>query len=71
MLGRTHIRFDFLDATISRTAAWAIGTRNMQKALLRALLMPLSQLRMAEDSLDVTTRLTAKEDIENMPFGAV
>ena len=40
LLGRTHIGLDFFDATISRTAAWVVGTRNMQKALLRALLLP-------------------------------
>ena len=40
---------DFFDATISRTAAWVIGTRNMQKALLRALLQPMGLLRRAED----------------------
>ncbi|MGL4281307.1 MAG: L-rhamnose isomerase, partial [Albidovulum sp.] len=31
LLNRTHIGLDFFDATISRTAAWVIGTRNMQK----------------------------------------
>ncbi|WP_255553656.1 L-rhamnose isomerase [Maritimibacter sp. DP1N21-5] len=30
LLGRTRIGLDFFDATISRTAAWVIGVRNMQ-----------------------------------------
>ncbi|WP_299862444.1 L-rhamnose isomerase [uncultured Roseobacter sp.] len=71
LLGRTHIGLDFFDATISRTAAWVIGTRNMQKALLRALLMPLDQLKIAEDGLDFTTRLSVTEEFKDMPFGAV
>lgn len=71
LLGRTHIGLDFFDATISRTAAWVIGTRNMQKALLRALLTPLADLRSAEDALDFTKRLIVTEEIKDLPFGAV
>ena len=71
LLGRTYIGLDFFDATISRTAAWVIGTRNMQKALLRALLMPLDKLRQAETALDFTTRLTITEELKDMPYGAV
>ncbi|MCO6383280.1 L-rhamnose isomerase [Oceanicola sp. 502str15] len=71
MLGRTHIGLDFFDATISRTAAWAIGTRNMQKALLRALLLPLERLRKAEESLDFSTRFMLTEEFKDLPFGAV
>lgn len=33
-VGRTHIGLDFFDASINRIAAWVIGMRNMQKALL-------------------------------------
>ena len=71
LLGRTHIGLDFFDATISRTAAWVIGTRNMQKALLRAMLMPLDQLKVAETALDHTARFTLTEEIKDLPFGAV
>ncbi len=71
LLGRTYIGLDFFDATISRTAAWVIGVRNMQKALLRAFLMPLGSLRRAEESMDFTTRLTVTEEIKDLPFGAV
>lgn len=71
LLGRTHIGLDFFDATISRTAAWVIGTRNMQKALLRALLMPWEQLRPAEAALDHTMRLLVTEEIKDLPYGAV
>ncbi len=71
LLDRTHIGLDFFDATISRTAAWVIGTRNMQKALLRALLLPLDRLKLAEDHLDFTTRLLMTEELKDLPHGAV
>ncbi|WP_299598822.1 L-rhamnose isomerase [uncultured Tateyamaria sp.] len=71
LLGRTRIGLDFFDATISRTAAWVIGTRNMQKALLRALLTPMDRLRQAETALDFTTRLTMTEEFKDLPFGDI
>lgn len=71
LLGRTHIGLDFFDATISRTAAWVIGTRNMQKALLQALLRPWDRLRAAEDGLDFTTRLVLTEELRDLPYGDV
>ena len=71
LLDRTYIGLDFFDATISRTAAWVIGTRNMQKALLRAMLMPLEGLRSAEDALDFTGRFIVTEELKDLPFGRV
>ena len=71
LLGRTHIGLDFFDATISRTAAWVIGTRNMQKALLRALLLPAARLKSAEDNLDFTARLIVTEEAKDLPASAV
>lgn len=71
LLDRTFIGLDFFDATISRTAAWVIGVRNMQKALLRALLMPWDRLRTAENTLDFTARLTLTEEFKDLPFGAI
>jgi L-rhamnose isomerase len=71
LLHRAYIGLDFFDATISRTAAWVIGTRNMQKALLRALLMPLDCLRSAEDALDFNGRFVFTEELKDLPFGRV
>ncbi len=45
---RVHIGLDFFDASINRIAAWVIGTRNMQKALLFAALEPSELLRKYE-----------------------
>ena len=71
LLDRTRVGLDFFDATISRTAAWVTGTRNMQKALLRAMLMPQDDLKAAEARLDFTRRLVVAEEIKTLPFGAV
>ena len=71
LLGRTHIGLDFFDATISRTAAWVIGTRNMQKALLRALLLPQAKLKAMEAALDYTGRLILTEEAKDLPFASV
>jgi L-rhamnose isomerase len=71
LLRRTHIGLDFFDATISRTAAWVIGTRNMQKALLRALLAPWDGLKSAENKLDYTCRLVVTEEIKDLPYATV
>ncbi len=71
LLGRTHIGLDYFDGTINRIAAWAVGMRNMQKALLLALLEPSHQLRGFERKLDYTSRLVYMEELKTLPFAAV
>lgn len=68
---KIHIGMDYFDATINRLAAWAIGYRNIQKALLKALLEPFAQLREMELSGDFTGRLALLEDLKAMPWQAV
>jgi L-rhamnose isomerase len=70
-LERTHIGLDFFDASINRVAAWTIGTRNMLKSLLKALLEPVQRLRALEADGDYTSRLALLEEQKTMPFGAV
>jgi len=70
-LNRVRIGLDYFDASINRIAAWVIGTRNMTKALLLALLAPIDQLRAAELAGDYTTRLGLMEDAKLLPVGAV
>ena len=70
-LDRVHLGLDYFDASINRVAAWVIGTRNFQKALLMALLEPRARLREAEAEGDFTTRLALQEEAKSMPFGAV
>lgn len=70
-LDRVHIGLDFFDASINRVAAWVIGTRNVIKALLAALLEPSAKLQDLEKSGDYTSRLALLEELKSMPFGAV
>ncbi|MFM2479383.1 L-rhamnose isomerase [Celerinatantimonas sp. MCCC 1A17872] len=71
LLDRVHIGLDFFDASINRIAAWVIGTRNMKKALLKALLEPIDALRKAENQGDYTSRLALMEEDKSMPWQAV
>lgn len=70
-LPRTHLGLDYFDASINRVAAWVIGTRNLLKALLMALLEPIDRLRRAEADGDYTSRLALLEEARTLPFGAV
>ncbi len=70
-LRRVHIALDYFDASINRVAAWVLGTRNMLKALLTALLEPTDLLRKLEMEGDFTGRLTLLEELKTMPVGAV
>ena len=71
LIDRTYIGLDFFDASINRIAAWVIGTRNMQKALLRAMLEPTEALKKIELEGDYTARLALTEEYKTYPFGAV
>jgi len=71
VLDRVSIGLDFFDASINRVAAWVIGTRNVRKALLRALLEPTATLMDVEARGDNTTRLAMFEEQKSMPWAAV
>jgi L-rhamnose isomerase len=68
---RIHIGLDFFDASINRVAAWVIGTRNILKALLIALLEPTPKLKEAELKFDYTQRLALLEELKTLPWAAV
>jgi L-rhamnose isomerase len=70
-LSRVHIGLDFFDASINRVAAWVIGTRAMQKAILMALLEPIDLLRQHETTGNFTRRLALLEEAKSLPSGAV
>jgi len=70
-LEKIHIGLDFFDASINRVAAWVIGTRNILKALMIALLEPFSELKEAELRFDFTKRLAMMEEIKTLPWAAV
>lgn len=71
LMNTTHVGLDFFDATINRVAAWVIGTRNTQKAILNALLAPIEDLKKAEQEGDYTARLALTEEYKTFPSGAV
>lgn len=68
---RTHIGLDYFDASINRIAAWVIGVRNMQKALLYAYLEPTEMLKEVELSGNYTKRLALTEELKSYPFSFV
>lgn len=70
-LDRVFIGLDFFDASINRIAAWVIGMRNMQKALLYGLLTPNEDLKKAQEEADFTRVLQGLEELKTLPFGAV
>jgi L-rhamnose isomerase len=70
-LKRVHFGLDYFDASINRVAAWTIGTRNVLRALLFAMLEPTGQLRELEIAGDYTARLALLEELKGLPFGVV
>lgn len=67
-LDKVLIGLDFFDASINRVAAWVIGTRNIEKCLLFALLQPNQELQQAEYDEDFTKRLMLMEEVKTLPF---
>ena len=70
-LGRVLIGLDYFDASINRISAWVVGTRNMQKALLSALLLPNAELKRLQDDFNITKLMAESEELKTLPFGAV
>jgi L-rhamnose isomerase len=70
-LDKVHIGLDFFDADMNRIAAYVIGTRAAQKALLLALLDPVDRMRRYEESGGKSELLTLMEEAKSKPFGAV
>ena len=68
---RVFIALDYFDASVNRVAAWVIGTRSFEKALLSALLLPNEELRLYQDKSDFTKMLAVSEECKTLPFGAV
>ena len=70
-LDRVFIALDYFDASINRVAAWVVGMRNMQKALLNALLLPNDELKTYQESANFTRMLAVSEECKTLPFGEV
>jgi L-rhamnose isomerase len=70
-LDRSYIGLDFFDASINRVCATIIGARNMEKALLKALLTPWDLLKSLQDELNHTKVLALQEELKTLPWGEV
>jgi L-rhamnose isomerase len=70
LIDRVHFGLDYFDASINRVAAWVIGTRNLLRALLVALLEP-SSIKAAERDGRITVRLALQEEARTLPYGAI
>ena len=68
---RVHIALDYFDAGINRISAWAVGFRNLQKALLLALVTPHDTLKTMQDENRMTELMVKQEELKTLPFGAV
>lgn len=71
LIEKTSIGLDYFDASINRIAAWVVGIRSTQKALLRALLEPTAKLNQIENNKNYTERMVLTEEMKTMNFGAV
>ena len=69
--GRVHIALDYFDASINRIAAWVTGYRNLQKALLFALLQPVEELKALQDQGNFTKLMNVQEELKTLPFGEI
>ncbi len=65
------IGLDFFDASINRIAAWVVGMRNMQKALLQALLLPNEKLAKLQEERRLTEVMVLQEEFKLYPIGDV
>ena len=61
------VALDYFDASINRVAAWVLGMRNMQKELLKALLVPWKDLVAAQNAGEFTRQLVLQEEYKNYP----
>jgi len=69
--GSVKLALDYFDASINRIAAWTMGLRNLQKALLYALTCPNEELKKTQDRGDWTDLLVLQEEQKTLPFGEV
>ncbi|HIW41575.1 MAG TPA: L-rhamnose isomerase [Candidatus Mediterraneibacter vanvlietii] len=70
-LDRVFIATDYFDASINRISAWVVGMRNMQKALLNALLLPNEHLKELQDKMQFTELMMQQEELKTYPMGDV
>lgn len=70
-LDRVHVGLDYFDASINRIGAYVVGVRATQKALLQALLEPITQLREYEAKGQNFERMALLEEAKSLPWASV
>ena len=70
-LGRVFIATDYFDASINRISAWVTGVRNVQKALLNALLLPTDKMKALQEESSFTELMCLQEEMKTAPFGDI
>ncbi len=65
------LALDFFDASINRISAWVVGMRNMQKALLTALLQPSAKLAELQNTRQLSELMMLQEEMKLYPVGDV
>lgn len=68
---RVFLSLDFFDASINRISAWVVGMRNLQKALLYALLLPNAKLSELQNNRQFTELMMLQEELKLYPLGDV
>lgn len=70
-LDRVFIALDYFDASVNRIGAWVTGYRNLQKALLFALLQPYERLKKLQDENNFSKLMVMQEELKFYPFAEV
>ena len=70
-LDRVFIATDYFDASINRISAWVTGVRNLQKALLFALLEPSKKMKKLQEEGRLTELMALSEEMKTAPLGDV
>ena len=68
---KVMIGLDYFDASINRISAWVVGERNVQKALLFALLQPSTELKAMQDAANFTEQMVLQEEMKTLPYGDI
>ena len=70
-MDRVFLAMDYFDASINRISAWVVGMRNMQKAMLFALLQPYTRLQEMQNAGSFTELQMLQEEMKLYPVGDV
>ena len=70
-LDRVFLATDYFDASINRVGALVIGMRNVQKALLNAMLLPNEDLKKLQDEGNFSKLLALQEEYKLLPVADV